>query len=172
MSSAVVVCGPHHLDALKKLLQPYRLQLRLIADGDDIPGSYWGSPEAGLIGNRLLVRSDTPLHSALHEACHWICMGAERRAQLHTDAGGDDAEENAVCYLQAVLADRLPGYSQTQLFSDMDDWGYSFRLGSAQRWFTADAEDAPSWLQHHGIVDSLMRPTGLLRQHQRNGLSI
>ncbi len=25
---------------------------------------------------------------------------------------------------------------------DMDEWGYSFRLGSAANWFAEDAEDA------------------------------
>ena len=31
------------------------------------PGSYWGDSEAGLRGNALYVRADTPLHSLLHE---------------------------------------------------------------------------------------------------------
>lgn len=136
--------------ALRRLLAAYGLELELLPEGTDIPGSYWGAPEAGLIGNRLFLRTDTPLHSALHEACHFICMDAQRRAGLHTDAGGDDLEECAVCYLQCLLADRLPDYSRAQLFADMDAWGYSFRLGSAQAWFERDADDARAWLIQRG----------------------
>ena len=78
-----------------------------------IPGSYWGEREAGLIGAKIFARLDTPLHSVLHESAHFICMTPERRAGLDTDAGGDDAEENAVCYLQIdfgrFAAQRRPG---------------------------------------------------------------
>lgn len=129
-----------------ELLTQFGLSLEAVADGNNIPGSYWGDDEAGLIGTRVMVRADTPLHSLLHEACHAICMGAQRRAQLHTDAGGDDAEENAVCYLQIVLAARIPGFGSLRCCADMDAWGYSFRLGSAKRWFDQDAEDAKAWL--------------------------
>ncbi len=128
------------------LLGQFGLSLEPVALGADIPGSYWGDDEAGLIGTRVMVRADTPLHSLLHEACHAICMGAQRRATLHTDAGGDEAEENAVCYLQIVLAERIPGFGRARCCADMDAWGYSFRLGSAQRWFDHDAEDAKAWL--------------------------
>jgi hypothetical protein len=117
-----------------------------------IPGSYWGDPEAGLIGDRLYVREDTPLHSALHEACHNICMTEERRRTLHTDAGGDDAEENAVCYLQIRIADQLPGVGARRLCADMDTWGYSFRLGSAWDWYRHDAEDPRALLQEWGLL--------------------
>ena len=74
------------------------------AAGEVLPGSYWGESEAGLRGNVLYVRADTPLHSLLHELSHYVCMTPERRAGLDRDAGGDDAEECAVCYLQIVLA--------------------------------------------------------------------
>jgi hypothetical protein len=116
-----------------------------------------------LIGHRLLVRDDTPLHSALHEACHYICMDSSRRAALHTDAGGDDLEENAVCYLQILLADLLPEVGRGRLFEDMDAWGYSFRLGSARAWFEHDAEDARQWLLQQGLIDTERRPTGRIR---------
>ncbi|MCB1772899.1 MAG: hypothetical protein KDI88_04735, partial [Gammaproteobacteria bacterium] len=127
-------------------------------------GSYWGDSEAGLVDNQLYVRADTPLHSALHEACHFICMDTRRRAMLHTDAGGDIPEENAVCYLQGILADGIAGYGRRQLLSDMDAWGYTFRLGSAHTWFDQDAADARAWLQRHRIIDADRSPTGRLRQ--------
>jgi hypothetical protein len=140
------------LASLMKILAPYGLQVVEVADGAGIPGSYWGDPEAGLIGDRLFVRADTPLHSALHEACHYICMDADRRASLHTNAGGDDVEEVAVCYLQVLLADRIAGYSRERVFADMDAWGYNFILGSARAWFHHDAADARRWLERHRLI--------------------
>lgn len=148
---------------LAGLLQSYGLELVTVATGTDIPGSFWGESEAGLIDNRLYVRPDTPVHSALHEACHYICMDRARRSGLHTDAGGDYAEEDAVCFLQILLADRLPGVGRDRLLADMDAWGYSFRLGSARRWFEADAEDALAWLQREGVVDAHVEPTWRVR---------
>ena len=117
-----------------------------------IPGSFWGDDEAGLIGNQLYARPDTPLHSILHEGCHWICMDDDRRCGLHTNAGGDYDEENAVCYLQILLAERIVGYSATECMTDMDAWGYSFRLGSARAWFENDAEDAIGWLKQRDFM--------------------
>ena len=37
--------------------------------------------------------------------------------------------------------------------SDMDAWGYTFRLGSASAWFEHDADDARRWLVAHRIID-------------------
>jgi hypothetical protein len=111
----------------------------------------------------VFVRSDTPVHSLLHETCHIVCMPPERRRMLQRDAGGDDLEECAVCYLQIALADELPGAGKQQLMQDMDDWGYSFRLGSARRWFDEDAEDARSWLNDQGLLRADSRPTYQLR---------
>jgi len=37
--------------------------------------------------------------------------------------------------------------------ADMDAWGYSFRLGSAARWFAEDAADALEWLQRRQLID-------------------
>ena len=138
---------------LEMLLDRYGLELRLVAPEEVIPGSYWGEREAGLIGATLYARLDTPLHSVLHESAHFICMTPERRAGLDTDAGGDDAEESAVCYLQVVLAQTLPNVSRERMCRDMDAWGYSFRLGSAATWFAEDAEDARDWLIRHGLLD-------------------
>jgi hypothetical protein len=149
--------------ALAMLLSRYGLVLTLVAPEEVIPGSYWGESEAGLKGERLYARLDTPVHSVLHEASHYICMTPERRAGLDRDAGGDDPEESAVCYLQVLLADELPGVGRERLSTDMDDWGYSFRLGSTRAWFAADAEDARVWLLEHGVIDAGSRLTGQLR---------
>ncbi len=145
------------------LLSRYGLALTLVAPAEVIPGSYWGESEAGLKGDRLYARLDTPLHSVLHETSHYICMTPERRAGLDRDAGGDDAEESAVCYLQILLADELPGVGRERLACDMDGWGYSFRLGNTLAWFASDSADARSWLLEHGVIDSDSRLTGQLR---------
>ena len=152
-----------HLDAVTQLLTRYRLEPVAIETGDNIPGSYWGESEAGLIGNRIFFRSDTPLHSVLHEACHFICMDEARRTRLERDAGGDHDEENAVCYLQILLADEVTGMDSQQMCRDMDEWGYTFRLGSASAWFERDAEDAHQWLVAHRIIDENGRLTGTCR---------
>jgi hypothetical protein len=152
-----------HLAAVTQLLSRYRLEAVAVAHGDAIPGSYWGDSEAGLLGNRIYFRPDTPLHSVLHEACHFICMDDARRTQLERDAGGDYDEENAVCYLQILLANELDGTDCGQMCRDMDAWGYTFRLGSAQAWFEQDAADARGWLLAHRIIDEGGRPTGTRR---------
>jgi hypothetical protein len=148
---------------LELLLDRYGLGVQLVSPDEIIPGSYWGEREAGLIGTKIFARLDTPLHSVLHESAHFICMTAERRAGLDTDAGGDDAEESAVCYLQVILAESLPNVGRERICRDMDDWGYSFRLGSAATWFAQDAEDARAWLIRHGILDLQGRITHACR---------
>lgn len=150
------------LDALLRRFVP--LQPVLVPAGSAIPGSYWGVPEAGLVGSEIFLRDDTPVHSALHEAGHFVCMDRARRAALDTDAGGDDAEEDAVCYLQVLLTDQLPGVSRAQLFADMDAWGYSFRLGSARAWFEHDADDARDWLLRQRLIDDGGTLTWRLRE--------
>jgi len=148
---------------LELLLDRYGLELTLVAPGEVIPGSFWGEREAGLIGAKLYARLDTPVHSVLHESAHFICMTPERRAGLDTDAGGDDAEENAVCYLQILLAASLPQVGRERMCRDMDEWGYSFRLGSAATWFTQDAADAREWLIRQHLIDADERLTHAVR---------
>lgn len=151
--------GETDAPAITQLLSRYGLAMRRVPDGEPIPGSYWGDEEAGLQGDSLFLRADTPLHSVLHEACHWVCMDPSRRRTLDTDAGGDHDEENAVCYLSILLADAIPGFGRERMMADMDAWGYSFRLGSARAWFERDAADALDWLQRHCLVSEGGAPT-------------
>lgn len=160
----VLKCGEIEADGLVSLLARYGMVLEWVEDGVDIPGSFWGDSEAGLIANRLLVRCDTPLHSAMHEACHYICMDQQRRDGLHTDAGGGYDEENGVNYLQTLLSDQIPECGRGRMFADMDEWGYSYRLGSAQAWFEQDADDAQQWLLGHGLIDADDQPVWVVRQ--------
>ena len=160
---AVLLLNATDRVALALLLARYGAHLTLVAPGEGIPGSYWGHSEAGLKGERLYARLDTPVHSVLHEASHYVCMTAERRAGLDRDAGGSDLEESAVCYLQVLLAGQLPGVGRERMFCDMDQWGYSFRLGSTRAWFAQDATDARDWLWRHGLIDAAGRVTGAVR---------
>jgi hypothetical protein len=41
----------------------------------------------------------------------------------------------------------------------MDEWGYTFRLGSAAAWFENDAQDARLWLEQQGLIDAAGMPT-------------
>ncbi|MDX1459972.1 MAG: hypothetical protein R3348_02855 [Xanthomonadales bacterium] len=149
--------------ALTDLLQGFGLRLVQVPQYASIPGSYWGDEEAGLIDQAVYLRDDTPVHSVLHETCHYLCMSPERRQSLDTNAGGDYDEENAVCYLQVLLAEELPDMGRERMFRDMDAWGYSFRLGSARAWFERDADDALQWLKRYGLVSLDRRFTGKLR---------
>ena len=140
------------VDAIRSLLSRHALALELVPDSAPIPGSYWGEPEAGIIGSTVYARGDTPVHSVLHEACHLIVLPSERRAQVHTDATDSVAEEDATCYLQIVLAGELPDVGSERLMRDMDAWGYTYRLGSTRAWFERDADDARTWLVERGLL--------------------
>jgi hypothetical protein len=134
------------------LLARHDLRLQIVPDGEPIPGSYWGECEAGLIGTSVYARSDTPVHSLLHEAAHLIVLPPERRAQVHTDATDSVEEEDAVCVLQALLGDEIPGVGRDRILADMDEWGYTFRLGSARAYFEHDADAAWQWLIARGLA--------------------
>ena len=149
--SAVLTLADIGFEAPAALLAGYGLRLVAVHDGADIPGSYWGNPEAGLIGHDVYARGDTPVHSLLHEAAHLLVMPAEKRAGIHTDASDCQQEEDATCALQIILADALPGVGRERLMADMDAWGYTFRLGSARDWFETDAEDARAFLAARGL---------------------
>ena len=144
-------------DAVAALLARYALALVRVPDGEPIPGSYWGECEAGLIGSTVYARGDTPVHSLLHEAGHLIVLPPERREQVHTDATDSVEEENAVCVLQALLAEALPGVGADRVLADMDAWGYTFRLGSARAYVEQDADEAWAWLDRAGLADAETR---------------
>lgn len=160
----VLNCNQQRQQQLATLLKPYGMEIVHVAANEAIPGSFFGEREAGLIGNKLLLRHDTPVHSALHESGHFICMDPARRAKLDTDAEGDYDEENGVCYLQILLADHLADMDKERMMIDMDSWGYTFRLGSAKSWFEQDAEDAKQWLIDRNVIDIQQQPTWQVRQ--------
>ena len=162
-SSTVVPLAALDRREVDALLAGYGARLVTVATHEAIPGSYWGDAEAGLLRDAVYVRADTPAHSLLHELCHFICMSAERRSALATDAGGDDDEEAAVCYLQVLLADQLRGFGADRCLEDMDTWGYSFREGYARAWFDGDGAHARDWLLAHELIDAARRPTRKLR---------
>lgn len=164
VASPVLTAGNVDRDRIALLASRYNLEVAWLPLDAEIPGSFWGAPEAGLIERRIFARHDTPVHSILHELCHVVCMDDERRQSLHRDAGGDDMEEAAVCYLQVLLSDYLPDVGAERLMHDMDSWGYSFRLGSTSRWFEMDARDAREWLVATGIISSAGVPTFNLRR--------
>lgn len=140
-----------------RLLARYGLRLARVADGEPIPGSYWGDTEAGIIGATVHARGDTPVHSLLHEAGHLIVLPPQERARVHTNATDSIEEEDAVCVLQVLLGEALPGVGGARILADMDAWGYTFRLGSAAAYFHSDADAAWQWLAARGLVDPIAR---------------
>lgn len=151
-------------DEISDLLSRYNLSLNITQPNLDIPGSFWGDEEAGLITNNIYAREDTPVHSLLHESCHYICMDQARRESLHTNAGGTSDEENAVCYLQIILSKELLFMGSERMMNDMDSWGYNFRLGSCKAWFEQDTKDEFKWLLKHSLIKTDNTPTFTLRK--------
>jgi len=129
-----------------------------------IPFSYFGTPEAGLFGKYIFASRQTPIHSVLHEAAHVICMSPQRRRALRSDAGGEYSEENCVLYLQVTMAPAI-GVAHSEMCSDMDAWGYTFRLGSALAWYQSDASECRQQLMRWGVLDA----THELTFHMRMG---
>jgi len=156
-SPAVLTLAGIDIDAAAGLLARYDLKLERVPDGASIPGSYWGEPEAGIVGSTVFARADTPVHSLLHEAAHLIVLPEARRLAVHTDATDSIEEEDAVLVLQALLADELRGVGRVRMCADMDAWGYTFRLGSARAYVEQDADSAWEWLAARGLVDLATR---------------
>ena len=138
---------------LSALCERFGVRLSKLPPGAAIDGSFWGEPEAGIVGCTLNVRGDTPIHSLLHELGHIVCMTQERRAGLHTNAESDDSEEAAVCYLQVLLAASLRGIGHDRIMQDMDAWGYSFPEGRTSSWF-ANAADSLGWLVKNRVASA------------------
>lgn len=159
----VLRCAELAAGAIDELAGRYRLTAVAVGIEMPIPGSYWGAPEAGLTGRQIFWRPDTPVHSLLHELAHFVCMDAARRGCLDTNAGGDDDEECAVCYLEVLLAGCLRGFDSDRCLADMDAWGYSFREGSACRWFDGDGREARAWLLRQRLIVSDGTPTWRVR---------
>jgi hypothetical protein len=152
ISTDVLTLDQIDVEFVELLLRGYGLDVVRVADNTPIPGTYWGEPEAGLIGTTIYARSDTPLHSLLHEACHVIAVEPQRRGAIHTDASTSQAEEDAACYLQIILGEAIPDVGRERIQRDMDTWGYTFRLGSARAWFEGDADDARAWLTARNLL--------------------
>ena len=112
-----------------------------------------------MIGARVYARLDTPVHSVLHESAHFICMTPERRAGLTPMRAATMGKRTPCATCRSCWPDRLPNVGQDRICRDMDDWGYSFRLGSAAKWFAEDAEDTRRWLIGHGLIDGEGRIT-------------
>ena len=150
--------------SLSTVLRIHGIEIKEIAKNHPIPYSYWGAPEAGRKSNKLYIRHDTPVHSILHETCHFVCMPKNQLRDDRVDASGSPAAENACCYLQILISDHVHGFNREIHMKNMDEWGYSFRLGSAAAWFSQDAEDAKEWLVSQNIIDLLGDITWKLRE--------
>ncbi|MEM7019699.1 MAG: hypothetical protein AAF512_20470 [Pseudomonadota bacterium] len=150
-------------EAIRPVLDKYQLKLNIIHENSAIPHSFWGSPEAGRFKSQLYARKDTPLHSILHESAHYVCMTKEQRLCPEIDAGGSALIEDACCFLQILWSDYVENFSRHVHLDDMNQWGYSFRLGSSSRWFYADAGDAREWLIQQNIINPQNEPTWEMR---------
>ena len=150
-------------DTLRSILDKYQLNLNVVDQDNEIPHSFWGAPEAGRFQSNLYAREDTPIHSIFHESAHYVCMTSKQRECSGIDAGGSALTEDACCYLQILWSDYLKGFNRYIHLHDMDHWGYSFRLGSAARWFYADSDDARQWLIQHNIINLHNEPTWEMR---------
>lgn len=117
------------------------------------PGSHWGDCEAGIIGNTVYARSDTPVHSLLHEAGHLIVLPPDHAPPYTPTPPIRYRKKDAVCVLQALLGEAL-GIDRIRIWADMDAWGYTFRLGSARAYTEHDADTAWQWLHTHGLTDA------------------
>ena len=82
VQTGVLRVGDVEYAAIDNLANRYGLTVKSIADGETITGSFWGEPEAGIKGLSVFVRSDTPIHSMLHEISHIIQVGIENHGAV------------------------------------------------------------------------------------------
>ncbi|MDB2544126.1 hypothetical protein N9X63_03545 [Woeseiaceae bacterium] len=61
-----IIIGDFENKELNNLINKYHFKLKILADHETIPASFWGDPEAGLIGKTIFVKKITPLHSFFH----------------------------------------------------------------------------------------------------------
>ena len=54
--ATMLTLGGIAFDDAAALLRSYALALQRVADGDPIPGGYWGDSEAGIIGATVYAR--------------------------------------------------------------------------------------------------------------------
>jgi len=56
----VLTCSDIDADALKRLLDRFGIAAEWVAVGTAITGSFWGEPEAGIVGQQVFVRPGHP----------------------------------------------------------------------------------------------------------------
>src|SRR5690625_8003398 len=81
--------------AAENLLQRYGLNLQTVAEGQPIPGTFWGEPEAGIIGGTVAARPDTAGQSLPHEAGHPPARTPVRRPHIPTGPRRDQPNHHA-----------------------------------------------------------------------------
>ena len=67
LDSGVTLIADLREAEIRDLLSAYGARLVMMPCGRDIPGSYWGDSEAGLIESDVFVRTDTPAHRKILE---------------------------------------------------------------------------------------------------------
>lgn len=139
------------LDAPAALLARYGLRLHRVESDAAIPGSFWGEPEAGIIGCDVYVRDDTPVHSLLHEAGHLIVLPAENALRCIPTRPIRWKKKTPPVTCRSCWPSNCLVWA-ARLMADMDSWGYTYRLGSTRAWFEQDAENARSWLDARGLL--------------------
>ena len=91
-----------------------------------------------------------PLYMKAGIFCAWTTLDVTG----FTDALSDDSEEAAVCYLQALLADVLEGYSRGETVSGHGRLGLQLPPGFGQGVGLGDAADSKLWLERYAVATS------------------
>jgi hypothetical protein len=145
-AASVLTLADIHFDDAAALLHRFGLRCSASPTAHRFPAATGANRGRDHRQRTVYARSDTPVHSLLHEACHLIVLPPERRAPC-TPTPPIRSRGRRGLLLQGLLADALPGVGSDRVLADMDAWGYTFRLGSARAWFEHDADDAWAWLQ-------------------------